>query len=213
MSLGRSRFVQSVCDRRSILSVDNTKKIILDLCGGTGAWSYPYRVAGYDVRIITLPFYPLFDNKPGDVRDFEPPTDVYGIIASPPCDQFSLARRNAKTEADFVAGLEIVNACFHIIWKCRLMGKLKFWAIENPVGYLRQFIGKAPFRFEHWEFGDNGYKPTEIWGYFNFPKKTVKQKPKAKLMKTVQAVNGLNRKAIRAQTPPGFAKAFFKANK
>lgn len=30
-------------------------KIILDLCGGTGSWSKPYRDAGYDVRLITLP--------------------------------------------------------------------------------------------------------------------------------------------------------------
>ena len=26
-------------------------KIILDLCGGTGAWSKPYKDAGYDVRL------------------------------------------------------------------------------------------------------------------------------------------------------------------
>jgi len=25
-------------------------RIILDLCGGTGAWSLPYKEAGYDVR-------------------------------------------------------------------------------------------------------------------------------------------------------------------
>ena len=31
-------------------TVDNSKKIILDLCGGTGAWSKPYKDAGYDVR-------------------------------------------------------------------------------------------------------------------------------------------------------------------
>lgn len=36
-------------------------KIILDLCGGTGSWSKPYRDAGYDVKIITLPHYDLFD--------------------------------------------------------------------------------------------------------------------------------------------------------
>src|SRR5512141_57875 len=29
--------------------------IILDLCAGTGAWSDPYRLAGYDVRRVTLP--------------------------------------------------------------------------------------------------------------------------------------------------------------
>lgn len=194
------------------MTVPVGKRIILDLCGGTGAWSRPYAEAGYDVRVITLPFYPLFDNKPGDVRDFEPPADVYGILAAPPCDQFSLARRNAKTEADFAAGMETVNACLYIIWKCRLVNKLQFWALENPVGYLRQFLGKAPYRFEHWEFGDNAYKPTDIWGYFNFPRKVITEKPKARLMKTAQAVNGLNRKAIRAITPQGFAKAFYKAN-
>ena len=26
--------------------------VILDLCGGTGSWSRPYRDAGYDVRIV-----------------------------------------------------------------------------------------------------------------------------------------------------------------
>ena len=36
-------------------------KIILDLCGGTGAWSKPYKDAGYDVKLITLPKYNLFD--------------------------------------------------------------------------------------------------------------------------------------------------------
>lgn len=36
-------------------------KIILDLCGGTGSWSKPYRDAGYDVRVITLPRYNLFN--------------------------------------------------------------------------------------------------------------------------------------------------------
>ena len=39
----------------------NMSKIILDLCGGTGSWSKPYKEAGYDVRVITLPEYDLFD--------------------------------------------------------------------------------------------------------------------------------------------------------
>lgn len=40
-------------------------KIILDLCGGTGSWSKPYRDAGYDVRVITLPRYDLYDIEMG----------------------------------------------------------------------------------------------------------------------------------------------------
>lgn len=55
----------------------NKDKIILDLCGGTGAWSRPYREAGYDVRLVTLPEQ--------DVRTYRPPEGVYGILAAPPC--------------------------------------------------------------------------------------------------------------------------------
>ena len=62
---------------------ENKEKIILDLCGGTGAWSKLYKEAGYDVRNITLPDY--------DVRTYKPPENVYGILAAPPCVEFSLA--------------------------------------------------------------------------------------------------------------------------
>lgn len=50
-------------------------KIILDLCGGSGAWSEPYRKAGYDVRLVTLP--------ENDVRFYEPPLGVHGVLAAP----------------------------------------------------------------------------------------------------------------------------------
>ena len=63
--------------------MQNRDKIILDLCGGTGAWSRPYKDAGYDVRLITLP-----DN---DVLTYQPPSGVYGILAAPPCTEFSVA--------------------------------------------------------------------------------------------------------------------------
>ena len=106
------------------------KKIILDLCGGTGAWSVPYREAGYDVRNITLPEY--------DVRTYKPPQNVYGILAAPPCDQFSFAKTTGKPR-DLQRGFEIVKACLEIIWKVQMKLKspyaketpLKFWAIKS----------------------------------------------------------------------------------
>jgi len=58
-------------------------RIILDLCGAIGAWSKPYKDAGYDVRIITLP-----DN---DIRTYMPPDNVYGILFAPPCTEFSVS--------------------------------------------------------------------------------------------------------------------------
>lgn len=194
----------------------NQNKIILDLCGGTGAWSRPYKEAGYDVRLVTLP-----DN---DVREYIPPNNVYGILAAPPCTQFSLARRaTARTPRDFEAGMEVVEACLKIVWACRKRGKLEFWALENPTGFLRQFIGRPAFRFEQWEFGDDGVKPTDLWGWFTTPTKTVRNRPNGLTRKNPcgtsmsvcwdKAVPGLTKAETRAITPPGFAKAFFEANK
>lgn len=37
--------------------MDNKNKIILDLCGGTGSWSKPYKEAGYVQETLTLPSY------------------------------------------------------------------------------------------------------------------------------------------------------------
>lgn len=87
------------------------RRIILDLCGGTGSWSKPYQEAGYDVRIITLPDY--------DVRTYIPPDNVYGILAAPPCTEFSLLNCKAEPrKRDEAAGMEIVNACLQIINQC-----------------------------------------------------------------------------------------------
>lgn len=91
-------------------------KIILDLCGGTGSWSKPYREAGYDVRLVTLPEY--------DVRSYEPPDHVYGILAAPPCTEFSIAKGGRPRDLD--SAMQVVEACIKIIWECRLQGSLKF---------------------------------------------------------------------------------------
>lgn len=55
-------------------------KVILDLCGGTGSWSRPYALNGYDVKVVTLPDY--------DVREFSYDGDVYGILCAPPVQNF-----------------------------------------------------------------------------------------------------------------------------
>lgn len=202
---------------------ENNKKIILDLCGGTGAWSKPYRDAGYDVRVITLPEYNVtatafVDNyihfestKDTMVIDTE---KVYGVLAAPPCTEFSLAK--STKPRDFKKGIVVVRACVEIIWACRLGNKIAFWAIENPRGFLRQFLGKPAFTFEQWEFGDEGIKPTDLWGYFNEPRKTETDRSNRKSVKYPNGRHnavGWSRSAEkRAITPQGFANAFYKAN-
>lgn len=194
------------------MAADN-KKIILDLCGGTGAWSRPYREAGYDVRLITLP--------DDDVRLYQPPENVHGILAAPPCTMFSLARRTANTPPDFSGAMEIVYGCLRVIWRCRSEGSLAWWCLENPLGLLRQFLGKPWYTFQPNEFGDPWTKRTDLWGYFNAPRKSPMAvvKPKGRVAGGTRdwsfakrGTNGLTRQEIRAVTPPGFARAFFKAN-
>lgn len=178
----------------------NSSKIILDLCGGTGAWSKPYAGAGYDVKIITLPDY--------DVRTYEPPERVYGILAAPPCNEFSLAKGNQSR--DFNGAMEIVESCLKIIWQCHPV----FWCLENPRGFLRQFLGKPPLIVRLWQFGDSLDKPTDLWGYFNFPRKRYSQ-PAGLLRKVKDMPSGTDkqRQISRAKTTLGFAQAFFEANR
>ncbi len=190
-------------------------KTILDLCGGTGSWSKPYKEAGYDVKNITLPDY--------DVKDFYHfPKTVYGILAAPPCTMFSLARTRAKTSRNFREGMELVIACLDIIWECRYENKLAFWCLENPRGYLRQFLGKPAFTFDPCDFGDPYTKKTDLWGYFNIPKKRPIKLNKDQIKRSkinnrkLPSINEIisNKQADRrAITPQGFAKAFFEANK
>ncbi|MCM1260660.1 MAG: DNA cytosine methyltransferase [Staphylococcus sp.] len=150
-------------------------KIILDLCGGSGAWAKPYKDNGYEVITVTLP-----DN---DVRTYhyngkEP---VYGILAACPCESFSNARRghivyNQSMDRD--TGVSIVEACMRIIKECKPV----FWALENPAtGDLEKYLGKPQFTFQPYEFGDGWAKKTAIWGVFNKPVKqyTSKNRPEA----------------------------------
>jgi len=217
------------------------KKTILDLCGGTGAWSAPYKENGYEVINVTLPDYDIRNYirrgdrlrfLSGEYRvGFEPKfsrgdieisiKDIYGILAAPPCTMFSLARTRAKKPRDFGEGMELVKKCLQIIWQVREQTKLAFWALENPMGYLRQFLGKPPFNFHPSDFGERYTKNTDLWGYFNEPiKKPIDlNQEELKLMSTnsrklpsISDITGSKQSARRAITPRGFALAFYKAN-
>lgn len=177
-------------------------KIILDLCGGTGSWSQPYKEAGYDVRVITLP-----DN---DVRLFKKPKEkIYGILAAPVCTMFAVSgNRWKRTDDDYREALALVDACLRIIQ----VSKPEWWALENPVGTLHQWIGQPSFRFDPCDFGDPYTKKTCLWGEFNKPKKQrVEPVEGSKLWRTLGGKSART-KELRSITPPGFAKAFFEAN-
>ena len=223
-------------------------KIILDLCGGSGSWARPYKEAGYDVRLITLPEYDVtrirkeflhgipvlrLENELTGMYEYINIQEVHGILAAPPCTEFS--RLNCKAEARErkpAEGLVVVMACLNVIRWCNP----KWWAMENPVGYLREYMGTPQLTFQPWEYGDPWTKRTDIWGEFNTPAKLYKHweyvpklplytrpgrgkphfaylhKSAHSLIPQLAFADPKTDADFRAITPPGFAKAFFKAN-
>jgi len=188
------------------------------VCGGTGAWSKPYKDAGYKIINVTLPDYDvrLFPSiekiEARHPRDFQDITNltVYGILAAPPCTVFSgsgaVWKRN---DFDIVYGLSMVDACIRIAYAT----KPKFWALENPVGKLRKWIGKPVMSFNPCDYGDAYKKKTLLWGDFNTD---LKKNPVEPVIPSPlhQNLGGRSErtKTIRSITPQGFAKAFYEAN-
>lgn len=173
------------------------RPIILDLCGGTGAWSHPYREAGYDVKIITLP---------SDVRLLAHPGPVHGILAAPPCTVFAVSgNRWPRTQDDYKNALSVVDACLRFVVTC----KPKWWALENPVGTLHRYIGKPKMTFQPCDYGDPYTKKTLLWGNFTAPKKCPVPATQGSIITTKL---GGKQKQKRSTTPQGFATAFFEAN-
>ena len=179
---------------------------ILSLCDYSGTWSKPYRDAGYDVIQVDL--------KHGhDIRDFKVlPHPVRGILAAPPCTEFSVSGNRFWKEKDedgrTAAALQLVDACMRII----VAHSPQWWVLENPVGRLKHWIGPAKMYFNPCDYGDPYTKKTGLWGHFSPP---TMHKVEATLGNS--PITGLGGKSertkeLRSITPPGFAQAFFEAN-
>lgn len=200
-------FLQSAKDNM------NKNKIILDLCGGTGGWSRPYKEAGYDVRVLTLPGH--------DVLTYKPTEDIYGILAAPPCTHFSVSGAQYWKQKDAdgrtFEDIRILTACLMIIAKTKPM----FWAIENPVGRMQKLLGDPRLIFNPCDYGDAYTKKTLLWGVFNIPEKCpvepeyVTASNGDRYSPVMMKTGGKTEKAkrLRSITPLGFAKAFFNANR
>lgn len=172
-------------------------RLILDLCAGSGAWSAPYRQAGYLVDRVDVPV---------DVRTMHWQRHlVHGILAAPPCTVFAAsgARWPRRPEAIREA-LAVVDACLRAV----AIYRPAWWALENPVGTLRRWLGPPTMRFDPCDYGDPYTKRTLLWGAFTRPKPVAVVPVEGSRMHRLSS----SWAAARAVTPPGFAQAFFEAN-
>lgn len=187
-------------------------KTILSLCDFSGAWSRPYEAAGYHVIRVDL-------QHGQDVRLLrhlgEP---VHGILAAPPCNHFARSGAHLwakKGEAAIIEGLAIADACLRAV----AIYRPEWWALENPIGRLKDYLGEPAWKFDPCDFGDPWTKRTWLWGHFTPPLPLFSVTARTPCLRALVKVNwtdnqsGQGRgKQRRSETPEGFARAFFEAN-
>lgn len=190
--------------------------LILSLCDHSGRWPSFYTPEdGYFVRRVDL--------KSGDdvrlLLYIE--QRVHGILAAPPCTAFAGSGAQYWNEKDrdgrTTDGLSIVDACLRAV----VAHKPKWWALENPVGRLRRYLGPPAFAFHPHEFAgwgddsDRYTKRTLLWGEFTPPETRPAPPIRSNSQGSwVQSLGGKSErtKELRSMTPLGFARAFREAN-
>ena len=180
--------------------MNNSNKIILDLCGGTGAWSKPYRDAGYDVRVITLPDYDVTnDIDKMWCINLKP----YGILAAPPCTMFSFARTNAKKQRDLKEGMECVRDCLDIIWsvmevkqdtaKKTINMTPKLWIrISRNVEGSREYLPMLTFGVSTVHFGSECESTESAIWYCEIMKRNLEDAGSSKVLFRKRPHKGIN---------------------
>ena len=111
---------------------------VLDLFCGLGGWSRAFAAAGHDCtgRDIKNLGYPYRFIK-ADLNDWIPDQHYDVILASPPCTEFSIAKKWGYGNQDERIGLDLIWKTFALIEKI----KPKYYVVENVKG-LAEFLPK-----------------------------------------------------------------------
>jgi len=161
---------------------------VLDLFSGLEGWSKPFKDRQHEVATVDInpKFHPTISSDIMNLtsKDF----DGYGqfdiILASPPCNCFSIASvyrhwdKNTKRPKD-KATYDSIDLVAHTL-ELILTLHPRWWILENPRGMLRKILGKPQVTtyfasWQSWEelneshsaFHDNRkscFKPTDLWG-------------------------------------------------
>jgi len=145
---------------------------VLDLFSGLKGWSQAFEDRGHLVVTVDIDkkFNPTIcaDVMSLTAEDFESYGSFDLVLASPPCNCFSIAsvyrhwnKRTRRPKDN--ATRKAINLVGHTI-KLILDLNPKWWILENPRGMLRNVLGlpsKTTF-FAAWNHF--AYKPTDLWG-------------------------------------------------
>ena len=170
-----------------------------------------YNIIGVDPRNGTGSVVSLWAEIENDWGDLYP-GDVHGVLMAPPCTEFSGSGarwwkgKDATSPSLILLAVGLVRLCLRIKDHFRP----QWWALENPVGRLPKFIGPWEYTFQPCDYGDPWTKRTCMWGnHVQPPTAPVEPTEGSKHWRLPPSPD---RAALRSETPPGFARAFFEAN-
>ena len=144
---------------------------VLDLFCGLGGFSQAFddserwTVTTVDIEARFDPDIcaDVMDRRPSD---FDQEFDV--VLASPPCTQFSIAasslERIVDGEPQTDDARDAVTLAHHTVGLVQGLSP-SYWVLENPRGYLRQFLGDPTATVTYCQYGESYMKPTDLWGH------------------------------------------------
>ncbi len=196
------------------------RKIMVSLFDRTTVMAQPWALAGYECYCVDIQ-HKRGETREGnlikvgaDVHRWLPPSEgkICFVAAFPPCTDIAVSGAQHFKDMDkdlggLIDALENFKRVRDIAVLCRCP-----YMIENPVCVVSTHWRRPDYQFQPFEYGDGYIKTTWLWvgGGFRMPPKTpVKPVEGRKLYLLPPSPD---RGDLRSVTPPGFARAVFKAN-
>jgi hypothetical protein len=212
---------------------DEPTEAMISLCDRSGVMCVPWAEAGFTCYAVDLQHpvrkarVQLFEGggkiiyQYGDARYWTPQeriravffacfptcTDMAGSGAQDYSGKRGTPRKGIPQLCD---GLMLFNSCYHAAaWSGAP------FLVENPSGVIPTHFRKADYTFHPWHYGDDYQKMTCLWtgNGFVMPEKECITKGENVTQKIWEMSPGKDRADKRAETPAGFARAVYEANR
>jgi len=144
---------------------------VLDLFSGLGGFSQAFKDRGH--KTVTVDWLEKFnptiviDIRNLQIQDLKRFGKFDVILASPPCETFSLMSinkhwKNRKPSKEAKEQIRLVAHTINLI----LSLYPRFWFLENPRGMMVNVLGKPQATITQCQYGRRFMKPTYFWGVF-----------------------------------------------